>query len=381
MLKCAAKVHRVDPRRKNQLVILTEVEETRDLRVKKAAPVVAAAAATPAAVKVEGEEGATPAAVDGEEAAAAPVDGAANTTVPTENGDANESVTEGGAADAQEVDTADAILDYVEGVTEIGADVEANIPVYNASRPVAASMISKLECYECKLCNRYFDSEKTAEVHTRTVSHHRQFGKFLTEKSNESKIAAKRAAANIENEKRKQARLEKEAKTEETVTDAVTTPAAEGTDAAVVTNGGEAAAAEETAEALDDGEQPAKKQKVEMYDPLEATTDAAEDVEMVPVVVKVEEPAAPTPVPTPATPVAPPAPIIAPINTPVVAAAATTTPKPAAAVATPATPTPAATPSPAATPKSANSNSGTPGRGGRGGNRGNGRGRGRGRRF
>jgi hypothetical protein len=75
------------------------------------------------------------------------------------------------------------------------------------------SMITKLVCFECRLCNKYLDTETTAEIHTRTFNHHRMFVKFLNEKANETKIAQKRAAAaaSEEDERQKRIKLDSEA--------------------------------------------------------------------------------------------------------------------------------------------------------------------------
>jgi hypothetical protein len=103
------------------------------------------------------------------------------------------------------------ILDFVEG-EEIGTDIESKIPKYNMHRAVGSSMINKLTCFECRLCTKYFDTEKTAEIHSRTFNHHRLFVKFLNEKANEIKIAMKRAAAAQleETERLKRQKLESE---------------------------------------------------------------------------------------------------------------------------------------------------------------------------
>lgn len=100
------------------------------------------------------------------------------------------------------VDPDDCILDYNEG-DEIPTEVENRLPKYNWTRPVGAGLITKLQCYECCLCNKFFDTEKTVEIHSRTVTHHRNFLKFLNEKSSDTKIAQKRAAAAIEENERK----------------------------------------------------------------------------------------------------------------------------------------------------------------------------------
>lgn len=103
------------------------------------------------------------------------------------------------------------ILDFKDS-DEIGAEIENKIPKYNCKRQVGMSMISKLVCFECRLCNKYFDSDTTAEIHARTFNHHRMFVKFLNEKANETKIAEKRAAAAAaeEDERQKRIKLDKE---------------------------------------------------------------------------------------------------------------------------------------------------------------------------
>lgn len=95
----------------------------------------------------------------------------------------------------------DPILDFNEG-DEIGPEIENKIPKYNCKRQVGSNLISKLVCFECRLCNKYFDTETTAEIHSRTYNHHRLFVKFLNEKANETKIAQKRAAAAAEETER-----------------------------------------------------------------------------------------------------------------------------------------------------------------------------------
>lgn len=96
----------------------------------------------------------------------------------------------------------DIILDYEDG-DEIPTEVDGRIPKYNCQRQVGSSLIHKLDCYECYVCGRFFDTEKTSEIHTRTVTHHRNFVKFLNEKANDTKIAQKRAAAALEEIERK----------------------------------------------------------------------------------------------------------------------------------------------------------------------------------
>lgn len=93
-------------------------------------------------------------------------------------------------------------MDYEDG-DEIPTEVDGRIPKYNCQRQVGTSLIHKLDCYECYVCGRFFDTEKTSEIHTRTVTHHRNFVKFLNEKANDTKIAQKRAAAALEEIERK----------------------------------------------------------------------------------------------------------------------------------------------------------------------------------
>lgn len=111
-------------------------------------------------------------------------------------------------------ESADVILDFIDGVSEIDAEIETRLPKYNCNRPVGSSMIHKLECFECRLCAKYMDTKKTAEIHSRTTSHHRNFLKFLNEKANETKIAQKRAAAALEESERKRMKLEEVSKKE-----------------------------------------------------------------------------------------------------------------------------------------------------------------------
>lgn len=113
------------------------------------------------------------------------------------------------------------ILDFTEG-QEIGADIESKIPKYNCKRSVGTSLIGKLTCFECRLCNKYFDNDNTSEIHSRTFNHHRLFVKFLNEKANETKIAQKRAAAAAleETERLKRQKLESEAENGEGSADA-----------------------------------------------------------------------------------------------------------------------------------------------------------------
>lgn len=192
-------------KRKNQLTILVEEDELKDLKEEKEKK-----------EKVEGAEG-VEGETEGDGAAAPAVEGAeANgengTTVkgeenanPDENGE-NAAEKETVVEVKPEPEPEDIILDFKEGDV-IPTEVETKIPRYNCNRKIAESMIHKLECWECQLCGRYFDSEKTSEVHSRTVTHHRNFVKFLNEKSNDTKIAQKRAAAAQEEIERKKRKL------------------------------------------------------------------------------------------------------------------------------------------------------------------------------
>lgn len=331
--------------RKNRLQILTEADEIQGLREEK-----------PKKEKKEPVEG---------EAATA------ETEVKTEEGveametDATAAQTEAEikqeAEDAEEAEAqndqpeVEPILDYSEG-DEIGPEIESKIPKYNCKRQVGSTLISQLLCFECRLCNKYFDTEITAEIHSRTYNHHRLFVKFLNEKANETKIAQKRAAAAAEETERlKRIKLEVEV---------------------------EATPAEEVP-------------KSELYDPTEATGDdepkevlATESmdtsVSVAPAAIVAEAPKASEEIPAPEIKVeeAPAADLQVAV-TPVVAAVAVTTP----VVAVVATPTPVAAPAQQNANQNNQAQNNTPNkqfnnnRGGRGGNVGGGqRGRRGGRR-
>lgn len=181
-------------KRKNQLTIYTEEDEMKDLKEEKEDKK-KEKKATDADESMETDETAT-----GEKS---------DVEVKKENGDeeggeekeiSTDEVKEGeeeekAAEPVAEPD--DIILDYEEG-DEIPTEVDGRIPKYNCTRQVGISLIHKLDCYECYVCGRFFDTEKTSEIHTRTVTHHRNFVKFLNEKANDTKIAQKRAAAALE---------------------------------------------------------------------------------------------------------------------------------------------------------------------------------------
>ncbi|CAD7082072.1 unnamed protein product [Hermetia illucens] len=214
--KAAERNTKVGERKKNTLTVLTEEDELKDVKqpTKKKKK-------TEVKKEGEGEEGA-----EKEE---------------EEDDEANQTVIE---------DPEDVILDYNEG-EEIPVEIDARIPKYNWQRAVGCSLITKLECFECALCGRFFDNEKTAEIHSRTAYHHRQFVKFLNEKASDTKIAQKRAAAAIEESERKKRKLE----------------AAEAEEAA------------ENGEVKEENGEGEEKAADELYDPSEATADD-EDVEM-----------------------------------------------------------------------------------------------------
>jgi hypothetical protein len=184
--------------RRNRLQILTLDDEKAGLREEK-----------PKKEKKEVKEGETP--EEGEKKEGENGE-AMETDATEEKKEAEEEETEETDAQPEE----EPILDFKEN-EEIGTDIESKIPKYNCNRQVGFSMISILTCYECRLCNKYFDSEVTAETHSRTFNHHRLFVKFLNEKSNETKIAQKRAAAAAaeESERQKRIKLDSEAETQE----------------------------------------------------------------------------------------------------------------------------------------------------------------------
>lgn len=188
--------------RKNRLQILTEADEIQGLREekpkkeKKEPPKEGEATATEETVKTE--EGAEPMETDA-------IASQSEIEIKQEAEDAED------AENQNDQPEFEPILDYNEG-DDIGPEIENRIPKYNCKRQVGPSLISQLVCFECRLCNKYFDTEVTAEVHSRTYNHHRLFVKFLNEKANETKIAQKRAAAAAEETERlKRIKLEADA--------------------------------------------------------------------------------------------------------------------------------------------------------------------------
>ncbi|XP_017059012.1 zinc finger protein on ecdysone puffs isoform X1 [Drosophila ficusphila] len=244
--KAAESNTKVGERKRQTLPISTEEEETRDLRLpqkRKKKPVKKEGEAADGESKKEGAgdgEAAEGEEAEGEEAKEG--DEAADET--KEGEELNESQEEEEVA--LPVDPEDCILDFTDG-DEIPSEVDTRLPKYNWQRPVGPGLISKLECYECSVCSKFFDTEVTAEIHSRTATHHRNFLKFINEKSSDTKIAQKRAAAALEENERKKRKVEE-----------AEAPAAEST------------ATEEAAEGAEG----------ELYDPSEATGDD-DDVEMV----------------------------------------------------------------------------------------------------
>lgn len=252
-IKAAEKNTKVGERKRQTLAILTEEEELKDLRPPTKKKKKVAAKKTESAdgeVKKEGEEaeGEGEEAAEGEDGEKKEGEEGADDT--KEGEELNESQ-EGEEEVALPVDPEDCILEFNEG-DEIPTEVDNRLPKYNWTRPVGTTLITKLECYECSLCGKFFDTEKTVEIHSRTVTHHRNFLKFINEKSSDTKIAQKRAAAAIAESERKKRKIEEAeaAANGETKTE----PAAEGGEAAEGAEG-------------------------ELYDPSEATGDD-EDVEM-----------------------------------------------------------------------------------------------------
>lgn len=262
-------------RRKNALIISTEEEERKDLKEEKEVRKQAEAAK-----KLAAEE----AAADGDD----PMEDDADKTVNSENVDDDEAAdkTEDGGedekadedkADAEaSVEADDVILDFKEG-EEIPVEVEGKIPKYNCLRQIGYSMLHKLDCFECHLCGRFFDTAITAEIHSRTVTHHRNFVKFLNDKSNDTKIAEKRAAAAIEESERKKRKLVA-AQNKEATKAAAVAAAAAATDAPA--EGSASTDANDTDMTLPEGDK--------SYDPLEASVDedldeSKTDIDAVPV--------------------------------------------------------------------------------------------------
>ncbi|KAL7052530.1 hypothetical protein ACKWTF_004891 [Chironomus riparius] len=282
--------------RRNRLQILTEADEVQGLREEK-----------PKKEKKEVKEGETAEAADGEkkEENGEPME----TEATEEDGKAEEEAEDAEAADKPEIEP---ILDFKDG-DEIGPEIETKIPKYNCKRQVGFSLISKLICFECRLCNKYFDTEGTAEVHSRTFNHHRLFVKFLNEKANETKIAQKRAAAAAAEENERQKRIKLESETEPTA-EVVAKPSDELYDPT------EATADDDTKEEITDEVMKPVAETVVEKEPTPVEAPKVEEKKPEPVAEPLKEEVA-TPVVTPATPSTPVA-----TPTPVTPATPTVTP-------------------------------------------------------
>ncbi|KAM7358748.1 protein on ecdysone puffs isoform 1-T1 [Cochliomyia hominivorax] len=253
LIKAAEKNTKVGERKRQTLPILTEEDELKDVRPptkkkKKAAAKKTTEAGEGTDAKKEGEEEAEVEEAEGEDSEVKKEAGEEGADETKEGEELNETQ-EGEEEVALPVDPEDCILDFHEG-DEIPTEVDTRLPKYNWTRPVGTALITKLECFECSLCGKFFDTEKTVEVHSRTVTHHRNFLKFINEKASDTKIAQKRAAAAIEESERKKRKLEE----------------------AEAAANGESTETEKTEGGAEGGEG-------ELYDPSEATGED-EDVEM-----------------------------------------------------------------------------------------------------
>ncbi|KRG05836.1 zinc finger protein on ecdysone puffs isoform X2 [Drosophila mojavensis] len=339
--KAAENNTKVGERKRQTLPISTAEEETRDLRPpqkRKKKPVKKEGEET-TETKNDKEEGAEGEEAEGEE----PKEGEEAADETKEGEDLNESQEEEEVA--LPVDPEDCILDFTEG-DEIPSEVDTRLPKYNWQRPVGSGLISKLECFECAVCSKFFDTEVTAEIHSRTATHHRNFLKFINEKSSDTKIAQKRAAAALEENERKKRKIEEtetpaaEGGTEETTGEAGEGELYDPSEATGDDEDFEMAENNEGEEEAGEGEEPAGEENGE-----EMETQEQEEAEPEP-----EPEPEPAPVPTPA-PVAQPAtptktePAKTPAKAPAAAAAAPAAATPAAA--TPAAAPAAATPTPA----------------------------------
>ncbi|XP_062136315.1 zinc finger protein on ecdysone puffs isoform X1 [Drosophila sulfurigaster albostrigata] len=355
--KAAENNTKVGERKRQTLPISTAEEETRDLRPpqKRKKKPIKKEGEESTEVKKEPEEGAEGEEAEGEEAKEG--EEAADET--KEGEDLNESQEEEEVA--LPVDAEDCILDFAEG-DEIPSEVDTRLPKYNWQRPVGAALISKLECFECAVCSKFFDTEITAEIHSRTATHHRNFLKFINEKSSDTKIAQKRAAAAIEENERKKRKVEE---SEAPAAEGAGDEAAEGAegelyDPSEATGDDEDFEMNENAEGEEEGGEEAAGE--DNGDEMDAQEEEEEEAEAEP---EPEPEPEPTPVPTPAPvaqpatpakpePAAKPAAKAAPA-TPAAAAtptpAAATTPAAPAAAATPAAATPEVAPSPAKKPR------------------------------
>lgn len=294
--------------RRNRLNILSESEETLGLREEK-----------PKKEKKDEEK------KEGEEAKEGETSEAGTEEKKEENGEESTANADGDAKDADEGDDEqndqpeiEPILDFKDG-EEIGAEIESKIPKYNCKRQVGMSMISKLVCFECRLCNKYLDTETTAEIHARTFNHHRMFVKFLNEKANETKIAQKRAAAAATEEDERQKRIKLDS-------DAADQPKPAQQDLYDPSEATGDEEMKETKEKVEAQPQKAAEEVAASSKPAESSSTVVEED-----VVMKEEPAkaavapavTPAPVEAPATPAKPAATPATPATTPVTPAATT----------------------------------------------------------
>lgn len=269
MKNCKTKPSRLDIEKKaKQLVISTANDELLDIR-EETAPKNKKKdkdAASSAAKKTESNKASTATSESGE-AATAGAD-AATKTADSEAGAEKVPATgtEDGTAAAEEPkpdedvpedeivkdeESADCILDYKFG-DEIAPEIDNKLPRYKKNRALGISLISKLECHECRICHKYFDTEATGEIHARTHSHYRAFIRFLNEKAMEVRISQKRAAVALEEaETAKKQKLAAAA----------------------------AAVEKKTAEESENGDA-AEKKDSELYDPSEATGEESGDASM-----------------------------------------------------------------------------------------------------
>lgn len=204
MKNCKTKPSRLDIEKKaKQLVISTANDELLDIR-EETAPKNKKKdkdAATSAAKKTEQNKAPAAATEAGENGDAAKPDSETAAEKPaTEEGAAEEPKADEDVPEDELVkdeESVDCILDYKLG-DEIAPEIDNKLPRYKKNRALGVSLISRLECHECRICHKYFDNEATGEIHARTHSHYRAFIRFLNEKAMEVRISQKRAAVALE---------------------------------------------------------------------------------------------------------------------------------------------------------------------------------------
>ncbi|XP_055528917.1 zinc finger protein on ecdysone puffs isoform X3 [Wyeomyia smithii] len=221
MKNCKTKPSRLDIEKKaKQLVISTANDELLDIR-EETAPKNKKKdkeAASSAAKKTETKSATATGSGENGEQAKPDTDGAAEKPAAEEGAAAEESKMEEDIPEdevAKDEESADCILDYKPG-DEIAPEIDNKLPRYNKNRALGLSLIGKLECHECRICHKYFDTDATGEIHARTHSHYRAFIRFLNEKAMEVRISQKRAAVAMEEaEAAKKQKLAEEKKSEE----------------------------------------------------------------------------------------------------------------------------------------------------------------------